>query len=712
MISTRWRGLVLAASTCALFCPAAWPDITVDGAYGAAGTATVSFAPATNIRVRDLALDADGKAVLTGYAAVTPVGVATHEVMLLRLNTDGTPDTTFSGDGRVLLASPSCPPPSGVGGVEGAGVVVQPSGHILVAATCHGAPNSRVVMFRFLADGTPDLSFGMNGVIEHPGPAGSNGTRAMDVVLQSDGRIVVAGEINVNSFPGAGLVLRLNVDGTLDTTFAANGYFRPDLPGTSSWYASVARMSDDRIVVGGHIAATGVATSNFNFFVTRLSANGALDATFAGGGHRNLDLPVLSRPPTIVTASQDFVTGVTLRADGTVVAAGNVSANGSANRQAILVQLTPAGNLDTAFGDGGFRLLTSGGGDDMAFHSFVRAGGDLVVIGAMRPVQVSADGSLVRAYLTNSRMDAGAMQADGNIVASLSVAFNGESTVGATRLQVSALPAPDTTPDAFMFTSAHNVRLATVQVSDPVFITGIDSRASVTVEGGEFSPGCSGTWLTAGQMTFIENGGTVCVRHTSAATSTTLTDTRLTVGGMSSAFTSMTGDADPDGFTFTNQTGVAVATVTVSSAITITGITIDAPVSVAGGEYSVGCGAANYTSAAGAVAAGQSICVRHTSSANTSATTSTTLTVGTTSSAFTSTTVAAAGAVAVGGGSEGGGGGGGSFDWLLLALLSIALISKWGATRGRSAVHAGTSRPRAARVHRLVDGSSGSPSFL
>ncbi len=106
------------------------------------------------------------------------------------------------------------------------------------------------------------------------------------------------------------------------------------------------------------------------------------------------------------------------------------------------------------------------------------------------------------------------------------------------------IPPPDTTPDSFTFTDISDVALGVVQVSNAVTITGINTAAPISVTGGEYSIGCDATFTTADST--ISNGQTVCVRHTSAATNATSTDTTLTVGGVADTFTSTTAGSDTD----------------------------------------------------------------------------------------------------------------------------------------------------------------------
>ena len=96
----------------------------------------------------------------------------------------------------------------------------------------------------------------------------------------------------------------------------------------------------------------------------------------------------------------------------------------------------------------------------------------------------------------------------------------------------------DSTPDAFTFTDASEVALSTPVTSDAVTITGTNAPAAVAVSGGEYSIGCTATFTA--EPGSISPQQKVCVRHTSAATAETATQTTLTVGGVSGMFTSTT----------------------------------------------------------------------------------------------------------------------------------------------------------------------------
>ena len=181
--------------------------------------------------------------------------------------------------------------------------------------------------------------------------------------------------------------------------------------------------------------------------------------------------------------------------------------------------------------------------------------------------------------------------------------------------------------------------LATVITSGVVQLSGYDVNVSISITGGTYSIECTSSF-TANNGTATP-GARVCVRHTSGSLGGVTTDTVLTVGGISDTFSSTTipGDASPTLFSFADQVGVDLDVLITSAPVTIQGTDIAAPITIAGGEYSVGC-TSTFTAAASSIAPGKTVCVRHQSSFDSSTDTHTTLTIGDVSDVFTSTTKA------------------------------------------------------------------------
>ena len=214
------------------------------------------------------------------------------------------------------------------------------------------------------------------------------------------------------------------------------------------------------------------------------------------------------------------------------------------------------------------------------------------------------------------------------------------------RLTNSGTVTPDTTPDALQFAARSGVGFGLPIVSGSVRVGGINVATPISVENGEYSPGCDGSFTAAAGT--IVNGTALCLRHTSARTGNTATTTTLRIGSASVPFTSTTAnggavvgavDVVPEAFAFAPRDGVALNALQASSSITVRGLTAASPISISGGAYSIGC-SGTYTTAASSISDGQTVCVQHTSAPRNSVTTTTTLTIGGVTGEFSSTTLA------------------------------------------------------------------------
>ncbi|MBU0653772.1 MAG: pre-peptidase C-terminal domain-containing protein [Gammaproteobacteria bacterium] len=199
----------------------------------------------------------------------------------------------------------------------------------------------------------------------------------------------------------------------------------------------------------------------------------------------------------------------------------------------------------------------------------------------------------------------------------------------------------DGTPDSFLFTDQTDVALSTEALSNTIMVSGINVDVPIAITGGEYST--DGGVSYSSTSATVSNGATVKVRHTSSADYATVTNTTLTIGDVSDTFSSTTlanpADTTPDAFSFTDKTGVNLASLIESDTVTVSGINSPSPVSVSGGEYRINGGA--YTSAAGTVSNGDSLQVRHLSSSLSKTVTNSTLTIGGVSGTFNSTTATA-----------------------------------------------------------------------
>ena len=224
-----------------------------------------------------MALQADGKIVVVGAAA--------GDFAVARYNSNGSLDTSFSGDGKQT---------TDLGGVvtgDGAnGVAIQANGKIVAVgvagATSHASPND-FGLVRYNPNGSLDTTFSGDG--KQRTDFGFESDEARGVAIQGDGKIVAVGGEAVEEF-GDFALARYNPNGSLDTSFSGDGKQTTDFGGFDNANA-VALDSDGRIVAAG---SASVGTDR-DFALARYNANGSLDTSFSGDGKQTTDFGELGR---------------------------------------------------------------------------------------------------------------------------------------------------------------------------------------------------------------------------------------------------------------------------------------------------------------------------------------------------------------------------------------------------------------------------------
>jgi uncharacterized delta-60 repeat protein len=223
-------------------------DGTLDPAFGAGGRVQ----PQGSGRITALALQSDGS-------------VVTAETDLVRYRPDGSVDPSFNAS----LSISSC-----------SALALQPDGRIIAVGSVYTNGNSDFALVRYNRDGTFDTTFGAGGMVRTD--LRSSGDVAHAVALGSDGRIVVAGWTSVGNRVEIAVV-RYLPDGRLDPAFGAGGIATTAIGPANADARTVLIQPDGRIVVAGQAAGNADGT-NLNFAVARYTPQGTLDATFGNGG--------------------------------------------------------------------------------------------------------------------------------------------------------------------------------------------------------------------------------------------------------------------------------------------------------------------------------------------------------------------------------------------------------------------------------------------
>ena len=223
-------GMFVAASGLVWPSPASAAAGDLDTSYNGTGINVSDLGTGTD-RAAAVAAQSDGKTVVVGWADVGDVG--SDQLVVLRYNVDGTLDNSFSTDG-VDTQDVSTGADYGYGVAVYPNAGSAHDGKIVAVGYGYGTTHD-IIVLRYNPDGTLDTSFSSDGkVLLDVGTALSStpGTQdfARSVALQSDGKILVAGKSSNNV-----LVVRFNTDGTLDSSFDTDGVVTTVVGTADSW---------------------------------------------------------------------------------------------------------------------------------------------------------------------------------------------------------------------------------------------------------------------------------------------------------------------------------------------------------------------------------------------------------------------------------------------------------------------------------------------
>ncbi len=254
----------------------------------------------------------DGKLLLAGMSSTYLVGNFYTKLMLVRLNSDFSLDTSF-GNGGIAIS---------MNEVRGTlptffATAVCPDGKIL-AGSQFGYGWDPAAIWRFNSDGSVDTAFGTNGVVKYD--YGVYGQSFGAFLVNADGSFFVES-------PRGGA--KFNADGTIDTPF---GYpvFR-------------LRQPDGKLLAYSRVNNP----PNSDALVSRYNSDGIADVNFGVNGS------------TLVNFGQsDTATNLTLDATGRIIlgATTRTDSDPYTYDDFALARLLPDGSLDTSFGTGGIYI--------------------------------------------------------------------------------------------------------------------------------------------------------------------------------------------------------------------------------------------------------------------------------------------------------------------------------------------------------------------
>jgi uncharacterized delta-60 repeat protein len=294
--------------------------LNADGTLDSTFTPDFQLGPAANVDVtvflelQHLAVQNDGKVLYSAFKLVrtSPNTDVVTSNPFGRLNADGSMDSTFN----VTFDSPSA---------FLSNIVPQPDGRILIAGNFSKVDGvARASFARINADGSLDTNFQPPALLG-VGPSGTPATAQISkIVVQPDGKILLGGTFALTDTTKPVDVIRLNSDGSLDSTFHAALPLVEDMNFQQPSVLDIALQSDGKILVAGEFS---LATANQGGDFARLNSDGSLDNSFNGlrGVERILPQP-----------------------DGKILVGGNFAQlNGVADSG--LARVNSDGSIDTSF---------------------------------------------------------------------------------------------------------------------------------------------------------------------------------------------------------------------------------------------------------------------------------------------------------------------------------------------------------------------------
>lgn len=331
--------------------------------------------------------------------AGSALNIANYDFALARYHPDGNLDTAFGIGGKRIT-------PIGTGdNMDYArAMVMQTDQKIILAGDTVNGTSRDFALVRYLPDGSLDINFGVEG--KRTTPIGSSGKAyTTAIAIQNEGKILVAGYLFHSTASDDFVLAQYDPNGSLDTNFGAdrNGIVITPIGGAAM---AMAMQSGGKIVVAGYALNKMNATQDFA--LVQYNLNGSLDTNF-GADRTGIVL-------TPIGNSADYAHALVIQPDGKILVAGKTY-NGTKYDFA-LARYFPNGSLDTDFGVSGKVVTSVGSGADSATAIAIQRDGRIVV-GGTSFNGVSYDFVLVRYDALGKLENTFGVENTGKIIASL-----------------------------------------------------------------------------------------------------------------------------------------------------------------------------------------------------------------------------------------------------------------------------------------------------
>jgi uncharacterized delta-60 repeat protein len=353
-------------------------DDTMDRSFG-----TV-IPPMPRAGLGGATLLADGKTLVFGSYTPSLSNLQDSAFYAYRINPDGSLDSSYGGGKGWVGAD------FGRANDLQVDFSVQRDGKVILLGTSWDTTpdvsgqvpyDPRIVMVRLTVDGKIDTSFANQGYLKSDVPASA----PLDMVAQADGKMVIASMVRMASGFDFLRLFRFNPDGSIDKSYGTNGVAYADLPQNANsnvFTGKLALQADGKVVVLFNVLMD-TAQFAYSTGVLRFDATGRLDTSFGNAG-----VAINSLALSDGTAASNLPFDLLIQDNGRILIGTDVMHGTPAGirSQIGILALRPDGSIDTTWGQGGSYLGDFGSraearGDGI----FVRPDGSLFIKGSMLP---------------------------------------------------------------------------------------------------------------------------------------------------------------------------------------------------------------------------------------------------------------------------------------------------------------------------------------
>lgn len=255
----------------------------------------------------------------------------------------------------------------GNSGDHGSKVLVQSDGKIIVAGISHMGNFNGFALVRYNSDGSIDNSFNGNGKVTIHVGDNNYDDYLTSAAIQSDGKIVVVGHSNTGTLKKITLV-RFNSNGTIDTSFDSDGIVKTSVGNFDNYASSIKILSNGKILVAGYFL------DDFGtdlFCLLKYNSNGSLDNTFDTDG----------KVSTQILYSENRANDLSVQTDGKIVVVGQLLNNLNFDHDLAIVRYNSNGTLDSSF-DGDGKVITDiAGNGEWAYSVGIQSDNKILVAG-------------------------------------------------------------------------------------------------------------------------------------------------------------------------------------------------------------------------------------------------------------------------------------------------------------------------------------------